>query len=169
MPDDNRLSSDTAETHDTPTTDDTTTTTTTTDATHRHERSSQHVVQPYINMAGAADPEAENRNSESDDVSVESSDYDDSWSALAKYGATDMDTEKCSFYEENVGVGAICSTARSATGATIPTITISDERGGTNDGVSQNYPKETEADIVYENDDHIYDVIRDSDVEDEVF
>ena len=120
-------------------------------------------------MDGDADPEAENRNSESDDVSLESSDYDDSWSALANYNATDMDTEKCSFYEENAGVDATCSPTCSATGASIPMITVSEERGATNDGVSQNCPKEIEADIMYEDDDHIYDVIRDSDVEDEVF
>ena len=120
-------------------------------------------------MDGDADPEAENRNSEIDDVSLESSDYDDSWSGLANYDATDMDTEKCSFYEESAGVDAICSPACSATGASIPTITVSEERGVANDGVSQNFPKETEAGTMYEDDDHIYDVIRDSDVEDEVF
>ena len=111
-------------------------------------------------------PEEDNKSSDSDDVSLESSNYDDDWCALPKFGSTGLDTIKCSFCEESAVADVVDDAICSMAAAAIPKITISDESGARNDCTSQDCSDEFQGGITCEDDDHIYDVIRDSDVED---
>ena len=145
--------------------------------TNRDRRLTQLFVQHYMDMnRGAAhpqEPEEGDKSTKSADVSLDSSEYDDAWGASVQdFCSTNADEIKCTFCEESVSVTVtadiVGQVVCSATGETIPTITVSDERGVLRSDRSHRDDGLELAGIVCEDDEHVYDVIRDSDVEDEV-
>ncbi|XP_070201956.1 uncharacterized protein [Littorina saxatilis] len=123
-----------------------------------NERRFTQQFEHYIEMSHGAGADDDNGNADSDDVSLASAGYDDAWCSQPNFEpAATSDELKCSYCATNAANGHVSP----STTVPLPAITVSDEKGRQTE-----CGYDTPGEACSADEEHVYDVIEDSDVED---